>query len=76
MLMMLALLLLFSLLQQLHFLLEILFQALIHLPACYTLNHRLIFPLQLDVLLIDSLRNLADGLLSLYLLDLADDHPL
>lgn len=74
--MMLALLLLFALLEQLHLLLEVLLQALIHLPTCYALNHRLILPLQLDILLIDSIRNLADGLLSLNFLDLADDHPL
>lgn len=41
----LALLLLFALLEQLHFLLEVLLETLVYLPAGDTLNHRLILPL-------------------------------
>ena len=72
----LVLLLLLALLEQLHFFLQVLLQAFVHLASGNALNHSLILTLQLDVLFVDGLRYLVDGLLSLNLLDLVDDHAL
>jgi hypothetical protein len=70
------LLLMLALLEDLHLLLEVLLQTLVHLPTRDALNHCLAFLAELHRLLVYGLRDLADGLLVLGLSEFVDDHGL